>query len=130
MLSVAAKRGVASQVHDLERYPYPDNLQHDSFDFAVCVGVMDFIRDPHTFLTNARRFLRRQRPDISRMALTLPERHEHSELSSFSRAEMEVLVRKSGFFVERHERCVGYVDSQSGQVQMYHAFLLSVNANV
>ncbi len=123
-------RGVESQVHDLECYPYPESIKEGAFDLIVCVGVMEFIHNPLGFLSYARRFLRRKQNQLTRMAVTLPERHAHSELSSFSRAEMEALVRQSGFYVERHECCVGYVDSQSGLVQMYHAFLLSPNDNV
>jgi 2-polyprenyl-3-methyl-5-hydroxy-6-metoxy-1,4-benzoquinol methylase len=124
MLDKATERGIECVVHDLESFPYPSRVPLASFDFIVCVGVMDFIRSPVAFIKHARGYLKQNAR--SRLALSLPERHAHSELSSFTRADMEVLFRDAEMYVERHERLVGYTDSQSGQVQMYHVYVCSL----
>ena len=61
------------------------------------------------------------------LGVTMPEWHSHSDLSSFSRLEMEDLLRDCGFLVERHERFMGYHDSKSGLIQYYHGWLCVLN---
>lgn len=63
MLEIARQKGFDELIlHNLEEYPYPDTLSRKSiseisnngedglFDILVCVGVMDFIKDPKVFL--------------------------------------------------------------------------------
>lgn len=160
MLDKAAERKFDTLVkHDLEAYPYPTTLKPATFDAVVCVGVMDFIRDPRAFMVHARSFMKPARTAVvgavngknagagasattaaatsaasfdmslpaSVLGITIPERHPHSDLSSFSRAEMETLFRETGFLVERHERFMGYFDSNSGLVQYYHGWLCTMD---
>jgi hypothetical protein len=158
MLEKAQERGFDQLVlHDLERYPYPEQdsfLHLHSFDAIVCVGVMDFIQNPRQFLLHTRQYMKMNRDRHSQyhqpyyaspvaveskarsssdhrsvFGLTLPERHPHSDLSSFSRSEMEQLLRECGFWVERHERFMGYTDSQSGNIQYYHGWLCVLNGD-
>ena len=147
MLDRAKERTLFKQllVHDLESFPYPADITPGSFDVVVCVGVMDFIQRPREFVTYINQFMRphqsllfeagsddkRQQNTktftstlpMSVLGITLPERHTHSDLSSFSRSEMERLLRDAGFYIERHERFTGYQDSKSGLVQYYHGWL-------
>jgi hypothetical protein len=123
MLKQAEKRGYNELLaHDLEVYPYPDVVSCSLFDAVVCVGVMDFIRDPATFLSYSRTLLRGEQ---SVLGITLPEQHDHSDLSSFSENDMRSLFQKTGFKVERHERFMGYKDSKSGMIQYYHGWILT-----
>lgn len=143
MLEKARKRSYEHlHVLDLEQYPYNNQqFPESNYDALVCVGVMDFIKDPLQFLTYIRRFMKPHlKPQDSSgggssanealpqsvIGLTLPERHPHSDLSSFSRSEMEELLRRCGFFVERHERILGYRDSKTNQVQYYHGWLCTL----
>lgn len=105
--------------HNLEDFPYP--LQH-KFNVVVCIGVMDFIERPREFLTYIKQSL--LNPG-GLLGISIPERHAFSDLSSFSRTEMDRLILEGGFSIERHERVNGYTDSQSGNRQFYHVFLLS-----
>ncbi|KAI3653271.1 hypothetical protein MP228_001218 [Amoeboaphelidium protococcarum] len=112
--------------HDLESYPYPDALRGQAYDILLCVGVMDFIRDPVAFLGNAARFMK---SESSILCLTMPEHLPDSlkqELSSFSRAEMESLFHSVGLKIERHGKCIGYKDSESGVVRTYHLWILTI----
>lgn len=137
MLDKARSRGFKHLItHNLETRPYPhsqDILAKSSFHCVVCVGVMDFIREPRAFLIHARSMMIQnyQSEDghtliNSCIGLTLPEKHQHSDLSSFDRKQMEKLLKACGFSVERHERFMGYQDSQSGLVQFYHGWLCTL----
>lgn len=131
-------------VHNLESYPYPDQVHEyasSGYDIVMCVGVMDFISNPLGFLRHARSLMRQPpKPSSSDasasaaeperapavLCLTLPERHAHSDLSSFSRQEMQDLFQECGLQVERHQRLFGYRDSVSQLVQFYHGWLVTI----
>lgn len=145
MLEKARKRAYDELlVHNLESYPFDEQtIPPASFSVIVCVGVMDFIVGPRAFLKYIRGLLK---PSVvppldpsgaettsepqpqAVLGITLPERHSYSDLSSFTRMEMEQLLRSSGYWIERHERFIGYRDSQTGRVQYYHGWLCTLAA--
>lgn len=60
MLEIAREKSFHQLIcHDLESYPYPEYLHsmENGFHVMMCVGVMDFIRNPRDFLIYIRRFL-------------------------------------------------------------------------
>jgi SAM-dependent methyltransferase len=135
MLEKARKRDYERLiVHNLESYPYDEqSIPPATFDAVVCVGVMDFIVGPRAFLKYIRGLLKPNGASAdgeplprSVLGLTLPERHSYSDLSSFTRMEMEQLLRGSGYLIERHERFIGYQDSQTGREQYYHGWLCTL----
>ncbi|KXS16824.1 S-adenosyl-L-methionine-dependent methyltransferase [Gonapodya prolifera JEL478] len=121
MLEKAAKRGsfrnlICGDIERELRFP-------DVYDGVVCVGVMDFVRDPEQLL---RRVFELVKPGhFGVFGVTFPELDETSELSAFTRSEMEKLIRRTDWYIERHERFPGYKDSQSNAITAYHGFLLS-----
>ena len=125
MLNRASQRGYHQViVHDLEERPYPSQLKMSSFNVVLCVGVMDFIKEPVNFLNYCKQFL----TSGGLVGLTLPERHQHSDLSSFSEDEMrQLLIDQAGFSrIIRHDRFMGYRDSVTGNIQYYHGWLCEV----
>ncbi|KAJ3286990.1 hypothetical protein HK104_008796 [Borealophlyctis nickersoniae] len=98
---------------DVER-PLPFN--RTTFDAIVCVGVMDFIRNPTVVLNDVSLILKESGEGC--FGVTFPD-------PQFSRSEVEALFRQTGFLIERHERFFGYKDSQSGESVYYHGYLLT-----
>ncbi|ORZ36768.1 S-adenosyl-L-methionine-dependent methyltransferase [Catenaria anguillulae PL171] len=100
--------------------PYPVHYFHA----IVCVGVMDFIHDPVSLLHQ----LRNVTADGALLGLTMPEKQSgaggEDELNGWTRGQMDELIRRGGWWVERHERVLGYVDSQLGKPVWYHAWLM------
>ncbi|KAI9178952.1 hypothetical protein H9P43_005614 [Blastocladiella emersonii ATCC 22665] len=108
-----------------ERLPYADA----TFDAVISIGVFDFITRPVDLLRQVRRITKRgDSPAV--LGITLPERslregeEQQQELNGWTRGEMETMLREAGWWVERHERLLGYEDSQTGEAQWYRAYLL------
>lgn len=137
MLSHASQRPFHS-LHCLDiESPLPFPLH--SFDIILMIGVSDFIRNPPNLLRSIKNMLSPR----GIFGITLPESHppSHSTVTNsqpqkkiddetptnaYTRSEMESLLRSSGFWVERHEKVLGYKDSKSGEITWYHCFLCSV----
>ncbi|KAI9219616.1 S-adenosyl-L-methionine-dependent methyltransferase [Blastocladiella britannica] len=121
---------------NIEALPLP--FDRASFHALVCVGVFDFIRAPGLLLAEMRALSVGQGAILG---ITMPERadsvssvadpaeKEESPLNAWTRGEMEAMIRNAGWWVERHERVLGYRDSQTGIPTYYHVWLL-VNSGI
>ncbi|KAL7749888.1 hypothetical protein RI367_004764 [Sorochytrium milnesiophthora] len=140
MLEHARRRSFASLTcHDIQE-PLP--FEDASFDAAVCIGVMDFVASPQTLLRHIARVLKRQgvvqgQQPGGLLGVTFPERHAASDLNAWTRNEIEEQLlalnttadangdsKSPVWRVERHQRLLGYKDSEDGHVTYYHAYLL------
>ncbi len=107
------------------------NVASIGYDIILCIGVLDFVKDPVALLQKAKSLLSIRSKSSQdntpllkpRFGLTLPQ---GGDMNSFSRQQMEDMIAKCGFFVERHEVFMGYQDSATGEQVHYHGYLLSV----
>ncbi|KAI8810729.1 S-adenosyl-L-methionine-dependent methyltransferase [Cladochytrium replicatum] len=92
----------------------------EPFNAIVCIGVMDFIKNPSALLSEISKRL--YPGPASCFGVTLPE---SGDLNAFTLPQMMTLVEDAGFQVARHEQLFGYKDSQTGEIAYYHGFLLT-----
>ncbi len=92
------------------------------FDIIVCVGVFDFIREPGPFLAQA--YAAMHKGGRGCFGLTFPE---SGLMAKYSVKRCQALLAQHGFFIERHQRFFGYLDSETGETVHYHGFLLTAH---
>jgi SAM-dependent methyltransferase len=108
-----------------KQLPFPNATYHA----IICVGVMDFIISPEKLLQE---ILRVSKPGI--LGISFPDLNlspegvrngkQVNELNAWTRKEIEEMIHRNGWWIERHERMHGYLDSTTQQMTWYHCYLL------
>ena len=118
MLQIARSRPFKQLVlQNLEEMPWKVS---DTFDAAICLGVIDFIQNPFEFFQQVYQKLR----DDGVFCFTVPINHLPNETLLFSIAEIEKYLLQAGFVIVKKEEILGYKSRQFSSSIMYNAYFV------
>nr|KAJ3423147.1 hypothetical protein HK105_001554 [Polyrhizophydium stewartii] len=89
------------------------------FDAVVCIGVMDFCRDPSVF-----KQLHKMLSPSGCAGITFPDARGDGSLAKFNREQIESLADAHQLSIVRSEQLFGYRDSETGEDTHYIGVVL------
>lgn len=136
MLEVCRGKGFTRLVrHDLRVTPYP--LETGSMDHAVCMGVMNFFRDPDPIFREAGRIVRSgglfgfvvgEREEGETTELLVGSEHTHSDepvvMYRHSSSQVAAWVGRNGFSLTRDIRFNFFMDIEKKKSLPVRAYLV------